>query len=273
MQDSRQADFTRLAEKLRSLNLSGYESRTYLAMVSSGPLKALDLAVRAVVPRQKIYEVLDSLVAKGFAEMIPDRPRQFAAVEPGVAFAEHLSRRRRDSEARLAEQIRLVEELHTELESVPACLGQADCVFPVIRLINDRQHAAAQFREMLAEVRTECLQFGPSPYLEGPDALQGFVSASRRGVHCRLLLDGQTISGTAAGDAPLPAGLPLEVRRGCHLPLRMTIFDAQCGLLTLDPAALVFDHPGLGAALRGLFEDFWRRESATGGGESGGSHS
>ena len=272
MQDTRQAGFTRLAEKLRSLNLSGYESRTYLAMVGSGPLKALDLAVRAVVPRQKIYEVLDSLVAKGFAEMIPDRPRQFAAVEPGVAFAEHLSRRRRDSEARLAEQIRLVEELHAELESVPAGLDQANCAFPVIRLINDRQHAAAQFREMLAEVRTECLQFG-SPYLERLDALEGFVSASRRGVHCRLLLDGQTISGTAAGDAPLPAGLPIEVRRGCHLPLRMTIFDVQCGLLALDTAALVFDHGGLGTALRSLFEDFWRRESATGGGESAGSHS
>lgn len=268
MQDSRHASLARLAEKLRSLNLSGYESRTYLAMVGMGPLKALDLAVRAGVPRQKIYEVLDSLAAKGFAELIPDRPRLFAAVEPGLAFAEYLSRCRRDNEARLAEQMRLVEELHAELEAAPAGVSQAEGAFAVIRLINDQEHAAAQFREMLAEARTECLQLGPSPYVEDPDALKGFVSASRRGVHCRLLLDGPTVSGTA-----LPPGLPIEVRHGHQLPLKMTIFDVQCGLLALNTTTLVFDHPGLGTALRILFEDYWRRENGTGAGETAGSHS
>ena len=60
-------DFERLWRKLQQIGLNGYEARTYLVLVGHPQFKALELATRANVPRQKIYEVVDSLVEKGFA--------------------------------------------------------------------------------------------------------------------------------------------------------------------------------------------------------------
>jgi hypothetical protein len=59
----------------------------------------------------------------------------------------------------------------------------------------------------------------------------------------------------------------VEVKITDSLPMKMAVFDGQFGLLALlDPVitrpiwtSLVFHHPGMGEAMKGLFEDHWRR--------------
>jgi hypothetical protein len=49
--------------------------------------------------------------------------------------------------------------------------------------------------------------------------------------------------------------------------MKLALFDGQQGLIALlDPVisrpmwtSVVFDHEGMGEAMRGLFEDHWRR--------------
>ena len=77
-----QMDYERLWRKLQQLGLNGYEARTYMVLVGHPRFKALELANRSNVPRQKIYEVLDSLVEKGFAEVVQEKTKLFSAVEP-----------------------------------------------------------------------------------------------------------------------------------------------------------------------------------------------
>ena len=60
-------DFQRFWRRLQQLGLNAYEARSYLVLIGHPRFKALELAARAHVPRQKIYEVLDSLAEKGFA--------------------------------------------------------------------------------------------------------------------------------------------------------------------------------------------------------------
>ncbi len=64
-------DFRRFWQRLQAMGLNAYEARSYLVLVGHPRFKALELAARAHVPRQKIYEVLDSLVEKGFARVVP----------------------------------------------------------------------------------------------------------------------------------------------------------------------------------------------------------
>ena len=64
------------------MGLNAYEARSYLVLVGHPRFKALELAARAHVPRQKIYEVLDSLVEKGFAQVIQEKTKLFLAVPP-----------------------------------------------------------------------------------------------------------------------------------------------------------------------------------------------
>ncbi len=57
-----------LIGKLRELGLTEYEAKVYLTLLEEGPLKPSEIAVKAGVPRTKVYEAVRSLERKGFAK-------------------------------------------------------------------------------------------------------------------------------------------------------------------------------------------------------------
>jgi sugar-specific transcriptional regulator TrmB len=59
-QESTTADYQLNWRKLQQVGLNAYEARSYLVLLGHPRFKALELAARSHVPRQKIYEVLDS---------------------------------------------------------------------------------------------------------------------------------------------------------------------------------------------------------------------
>src|SRR6266513_3897367 len=88
-----EVEFQRLWRRLQRLGLNAYEARSYLVLIGHPQFKALELAARAHVPRQKIYEVLDSLVEKGFAQVVQERTKLFSAIDPSLAIPGYLARR------------------------------------------------------------------------------------------------------------------------------------------------------------------------------------
>src|SRR5580693_7073660 len=116
-QDLGEVEYQRFWKSLQQLGLNAYEARTYLVLLGHSRFKALELAPRSHVPRQKIYEVLDSLVEKGFARVIQDRTKLFSAVEPNLAIPAYLARKRQFVEAELAEQNKAASGLLTDLTS------------------------------------------------------------------------------------------------------------------------------------------------------------
>src|SRR5579863_4903596 len=116
-QDLAEVKYQRFWKGLQQLGLNAYEARSYLVLLGHSRFKALELAPRAHVPRQKIYEVLDSLVEKGFARVIQDRTKLFSAVPPDQALPAYLSRRTHAVEAELAEQSKAASGLLTDLMS------------------------------------------------------------------------------------------------------------------------------------------------------------
>src|SRR6202049_2708650 len=91
--DLPEMDFQRFWRRLQQLGLNAYEARSYLVLIGHPRFKALELAARAHVPRQKIYEVLDSLVEKGFAQVVQEKTKLFSAVEPSLAIPSYLGKR------------------------------------------------------------------------------------------------------------------------------------------------------------------------------------
>jgi sugar-specific transcriptional regulator TrmB len=53
---------------LRELGLTGYETRSYLALLEKGALTASQVSENAEVPYSKVYETLTSLERKGWIE-------------------------------------------------------------------------------------------------------------------------------------------------------------------------------------------------------------
>src|SRR5216684_6503654 len=115
IQEIAEIEYQRFWKGLQQLGLNAYEARSYLVLLGHSRFKALELAPRAHVPRQKVYEVLDSLVEKGFARVVQDRTKLFSAVEPNLAIPAYLARKRKILEHDLTDQARSASNLMEDL--------------------------------------------------------------------------------------------------------------------------------------------------------------
>jgi len=260
-------DFQRFWRRLQQIGLNAYEARTYLVLVGHPRFKALEVAARAHVPRQKIYEVLDSLVEKGFAQVVQEKTKLFSAVEPDLAIPSYLTRKRQQLEHELTAQARLAAGFVEDLKAVYSEGQGGRGTLDFLQIVCDPTQSATQYRNMLAEVKEDYLEFSRPPYAVDPFEEQLIKDAFGRGVSCRLLLESGSLDEEHRARFQQLAEAGVEIRQSDSLPMKLALFDGRQGLIALlDPVitkpawtAVVFNHPGLGEAVKGLFEDRWGR--------------
>jgi sugar-specific transcriptional regulator TrmB len=259
-------NYQRFWRKLQHIGLNAYEARSYLVLIGHPRFKALELAARAHVPRQKIYEVLDSLTEKGFAQVVQEKTKLFSAVEPGLAIPAYLERRRETLEHQLADQRSQAQTLIHDLKNAYTTGQEGRGTLDYLRIVNDPAQMATHYRSMLDNVEREYLEFSRPPYAVDPLDEQMVLQARERGVQCRILVEAD--SGDHRPHLLEEAGATgVEIRRLPALPLKLALFDGTQGMVSLlDPVttrpawtAVVFDHAGFGEAMKGLFEEYWRR--------------
>ena len=265
-------EYERYWRALQQLGLNAYEARTYLVLLGHSRFKALELAPRSQVPRQKIYEVLDSLVGKGFARVVQDRTKLFSAVEPNLAIPAYQARKREAVEHELTDQARHATNLMRDLAGLYSEGKGGRGTLDFLRIVAEPSQIAAGYREMLARVTTEYLEFSRPPYAVDPLDELLVRKARASGVSCRLLIESGTIDASHRARLGDYATEGVEIRQAASLPLKLALFDGRCGLIALlDPVvskptwtAVIFDHPGFGEAMKHLFEDRWQRASEFG---------
>ena len=71
---------------LKSLGLSDYEIKAYIANISIISGTAAEISLSSNVPRSKVYEVLKNLAKKGFIEIQRGKPLKFNAIHPHEIF-------------------------------------------------------------------------------------------------------------------------------------------------------------------------------------------
>lgn len=263
-------EYQRFWRRLQQLGLNAYEARSYLVLVGHPRFKALELAARAHVPRQKIYEVLDSLVEKGFAQVIQERTKLFSAVEPGLAIPSYLERREQALKQEVTDQNRhayaLIEDLKSAYSEGQGGRGTLD----YLRIVSDPGQTATHYRRMLSEVELDYLEFSRPPYAVDPLDEQLVKRACQRGVSCRLLFEAGSLDTEHLARIDDYIGLGVQVREFRDLPMKLALFDGRRGMIALlDPVitrptwtTVMFDHEGLAEAMKGLFENYWSRSEA-----------
>jgi hypothetical protein len=266
-------EFQRFWQRLQAIGLNAYEARSYLVLVGHPQFKALELAARARVPRQKIYEVLDSLVEKGFAQMIQERTKLFSAVSPEQAVPNYLARRARERELQLAGEAQGAKEMVQELMAAYTEGQGGRGTLDFLRIVNDPLHAALQFRRVLSEARAQYLEFSRPPYAVDPLEAAQVIQAQHRGVSCRILVEHGTLDAEHKRFLSEYAWAGVEVREIEKVPMKMAVIDGRRGLLALlDPVitrpawtSIVFEHEGMAEAMTALFENYWNRGTAVAG--------
>jgi hypothetical protein len=262
-----EVDFQRFWRRLQQLGLNAYESRSYLVLLGHSKFKALELAARAHVPRQKIYEVLDSLVEKGFAQVVQEKTKLFSAVEPSLAIPGYLARKRQTLEQELMDNGRAGSGLIDDLKSLYSEGQGGRGTLDFLRIVTEPAQTAAEYRRMLGDVKSEYLEFSRPPYAVDPLDEKLVKQAAAAGAHCRILLEASTLDDEHRHRLSDYVASGVEVRIGESLPMKLALFDGVSGMIALlDPVisrpmwtAVVFQHEGMGEAMKGLFEERWRR--------------
>ena len=258
--------------KLQQVGLNAYEARSYLVLLGHVRFKALELAARAHVPRQKIYEVLDCLVEKGFARVVQEKTKLFSAVDPSLAIPGYVARRSRALQNELSEQSRLASGLIEDLRCAYLEGQDAHDTLDFLNLVTDPTQTAIHYRRMLANASHEYAELARLPFTRSPFSIDPLhedltQEAAARAIRCRLLLEALPVNKEQQERLRHYKDCGVEIRFLDGLPLELALFDTKGGLLTmLDPVAtkpswtaLIFEHHGFAEAMSGLFESYWCR--------------
>src|SRR5206468_7083099 len=137
-----------------------YEAKAYLALVRRESSTAAQVARLANVPRQRIYDVLATLVEKGLASTRPGQVVKYAAVAPDLALERLVS----DHRAQLAELERGTAALIEELSPAFNAGQEQDNPLEYIEVLRDRRAINERFDELQLGIENEILVFTKPPY-------------------------------------------------------------------------------------------------------------
>ena len=252
---------SRSIRDLTSLGLTTYEAKAYVALLGRDSFTAAQVARQAELPRQRIYDVLSSLVEKGLASSRPGSVVKYAAVAPEMAIERLVAAHRRD----LADLERGAETVIAELAPVYQS-GQAHTdPLEYIEVLRDAGAINERFAELQAGVKDEILVYTKPPYAtqpqENPEGLEVSASHRARSVYEMSAFDDPAF--IAGVERFIEAGE--EARFVDELPLKLVIIDETIVMFGMqDPVGsgsdltiMVVEHPSLAKVLKTSFETTW----------------
>lgn len=249
------------ADLLVQLGLTSYETKAYHALLQRGSSTAPQVAELSGLPRQRVYDVLAALVAKGLASSSPGQAARYSATPPGVVIERLLASRRQE----LAELERDAAVVASRLTAAYETGRQHTDPLDYIEVVRGAQLTARRWDELQRQVRSEILVFAKPPYVTSVQANAVGLEVSRHHTtRCVYELDAVTDPDVLAGVRRFAAAGEQQ-RFVTELPLKLAIVDEQMVLFAMiDPAGgearlttVVVEHPALAKVLKMAFEAVW----------------
>ncbi|HVM30384.1 MAG TPA: helix-turn-helix domain-containing protein [Candidatus Limnocylindrales bacterium] len=247
--------------QLSRLGLTSYEARAYLALIRRDSFTAAQVARQSGLPRQRIYDVLGSLVEKGLAVSRPGAVVKYSATAPELAVDLLLEAHRRQ----LSEMESDARAMAGELK--PAYEAGKEHTDPLeyIEVLRDRRAINERFAELQSSVKREILVFTKPPYATPPqenvEGLQVIKTHDARSIYEFGVFDDPAVSEgvrqfVEAGE---------EARFVPELPLKLVIIDETIVMFGMeDPVAhssdltiVVVEHSSLARVLKTAFDAIW----------------
>jgi sugar-specific transcriptional regulator TrmB len=253
-----------LERRLGNLGLTSYEAKAYVALTRRDSSTAAQVARLSGVPRQRIYDVLASLVERGLASARPGQSVKYAATAPELAIEALIAQRRQALAALERDASALIEELTPAYE---AGRQQTDPL-EYIEVLRDRRAINERFGELQAGIKDEILVFTRPPYAKPPQEEEVGVEVARTHKACSVY------EFSAFDDPDFIEGVRRFIEAGeearfvPELPLKLVIIDETIVMFGMeDPVAgspdggdltiVVVEHPSLAKVLKTAFSAVW----------------
>jgi sugar-specific transcriptional regulator TrmB len=249
-----------VVEQLQRLGLTSYEARTYVGLTGRHSLTAAQAARLSGVPRQRIYDILGSLVEKGMASARPGSVIKYAATEPSLAIERLVDLRRQE----FAEIEYGAAAIMQGLTAAYTAGRKHTDPLEYIEVLRDPGAVNARFDQLQAGIKREILIFTKPPYAKPPqenvEGLRVVRTHEARSVYEISVLD----------DPEVRAGVRRFIEAGeqarfvDQLPLKLVIIDEtivmfgmQAPVATGDLTMMVVEHPSLATLLKMAFNAYW----------------
>lgn len=254
-------DRSALIARLTRLGLTTYEARAYAALIRRESFTPAQVARESGLPRQRIYDVLGTLVQKGLASARPGAQVKYAAIGPELAVERLLGAQREALVSLERDGAAVIETLASEFEAGRSHTNPLE----FIEVLRDRAAINRRFDELQAQVEREILVFTKPPFARRPAENVEGIEISRTH-EARSVYELSTLEDPAGRDAIgrfVEAGT--QARFVEQLPLKLVIIDETIVMFGMDdPVAgsegvtiVVVEHPSLAQALKIAFEAVW----------------
>lgn len=269
---------------LQAFGLNLYESRAYVALLAGGQRSAKEIGQTAMIPQSRTYDVLESLVAKGFAMATPSTPKLYTPVSFEKVLPSRYDARKREIQLQAAKaqeeaQARL-DRLTNTFSRLMEGLGnseRADLTVPEpVWVVEGRENIERTIVSLIQGAKSDIMRITRPPDLGENEPFDPFYlrmvnwryvsEAADRGVRIRWL--------TLERELPSYPGLrvtePPERRffgRDEDIAEKFFLTDGKSVLLNLyDPrlsafgsVAMLMNSESASAVFREHFETMWTK--------------
>jgi len=258
-----------LETQLTTLGLNRYEAAVYVSLLGRSHFTATEIATYAGVPRQRVYDVLDSLAAKGLCVERPGkRKRTYSAVDPSVALPTLMAAYREQQELENQHRIGILNALLPILSQMFSRGQEEVAPLDYIEVLTDRHQVADRVMALSRQANHEILMLFKQPLVASVEeniaeaqAVAGHIA--RRGVFEEGIADDPQLFDLVSQFHVLGE----DMRFVSEVPLKVNLYDQRVAVILLrDPvsgqpnlACQVSDHTSMARALRVAFEALWAK--------------
>lgn len=251
-------------KNLIDLGLNKYEANAYNALLNQRLLTASEVSKIGGIPHGRIYNILESLVKKGFCSIVLGPVKKYELVRPSVALGKMVEERKKD--------LHSLENFTDELEETYTAADSNESPLNYIHVLTSRPIMIDKFNDLHLNSKQICRGMNKPPYAqhrtfaEPLKVAKPVVDTIKSGVKVRGLWEVERdnidnfISWIKFWDE-----VGEEVRITDKLPLKLLIADDDKVMFTLQNQAatskeftsIVIEHSDLTNALIELYDIYW----------------
>ncbi len=267
------AEYKKQLQKLLTLGLTEREAKVYLTLLSKKGFTTLELQNSVDIPRTKIYEVIQRMLARGICtERGVGKVKYYEAVEPKVAFGRIMDEYQENCMNEMEKRKSVVESVTSILNPVFEQNKDISYSIDFVEVFKDKEQIQKKYVQMVKEANSSLYTFNKGPYVcdtsgRLKEQLQEEARLLKRKAICKNIYEEGELNSQKwlLESVKKQSKLGQQARAVKNLPIKMMVFDQQKVFFPLlkspseaNSINMVFiEHRELAIACTMLFDFIW----------------
>jgi HTH-type transcriptional regulator, sugar sensing transcriptional regulator len=266
-------EHTKQIQKLITLGLTEREAKVYITLLSKKGFTTLELQNSVDIPRTKIYEVLQRMLARGICtERGIGRIKYYEAVEPKIAFHRLYDECKEFYDSDMVKRKSVIKDLTGFFNPVFEKNKDLAYTLDFVEVFRDKEQIQKKYIQSVKDTKKSLLTFNKGPYVCDTsgrlnEQVREETKLLKRGVLCKNIFEERELMqhDWLVKYVRSQAKFGQQSRATDSLPIKMMVFDEKKVFFPLlqtsgemNTITMIFiEHRELAKACRMLFNFIW----------------